>query len=57
MIASEVSTPQAIMLDKAERPAYAEAGRMLGRLSRFGLAGATPWNLEVSRTSVWRKTS
>ena len=44
----------AIMLDNSDRPAYAEAGRLLERLLAFDLAGVTPWNLEVSQTSVWR---
>lgn len=44
----------AIMLDNSERPAYARAGRLMGDTPRLDLPGLTPWNLEVSQTSVWQ---
>jgi len=47
----------AIMLDNSERPGYAEAGRLLQQLPRFDFRGVTPWNIEVSQTSVWRLPS
>lgn len=44
----------AIMLDNSDRPAYAQAGRLMGDTPHLDLAGLTPWNLEVSQTSVWQ---
>jgi predicted O-methyltransferase YrrM len=54
---SKIKPGGVIMLDNSERPAYAEADRLLDRFSREDLAGVTPWNLEVSQTSVWRRPS
>lgn len=44
----------ALMLDNSNRPAYAEANRLLGGVPRLDLPGVTPWNIEVSQTSVWQ---
>lgn len=43
-----------IMLDNSERPGYAEAGRIMAGAQRQDFPGLTPWNMEVSQTSVWR---
>jgi predicted O-methyltransferase YrrM len=43
-----------IMLDNSDRPAYAEAGRLMGETPHLDLAGITPWNLKASQTSVWQ---
>ena len=51
---AKIAPGGAIMLDNSDRPAYAEAGRLLDRFVRLDLAGVTPWNLEASQTSVWR---
>lgn len=44
----------ALMLDNSNRPAYAQAARLMGEIPHSDLAGITPWNLEVSQTSVWQ---
>lgn len=47
----------AIMLDNSDRPAYVQAHTILGNLPHIHFPGLTPWNLKVSRTTVWRVTS
>jgi predicted O-methyltransferase YrrM len=44
----------ALMLDNTDRPAYAPAGRLLNGARHSEFPGLTPWNLEVSQTSVWQ---
>lgn len=44
----------ALMLDNSERPAYAQAAKLMDEIPQLDLAGITPWNLEVSQTSVWQ---
>ena len=44
----------ALMLDNTDRPAYAQAGRLLSAAQHSDFPGLTPWNLEVSQTSVWQ---
>ncbi len=51
---AKVAPGGAIMLDNSDRPAYAEAGQLLAGFERLDLPGLTPWNLEVSQTSVWQ---
>ncbi len=51
---AKVAPGGAIMLDNSDRPAYADAGRLLAGLERCDLPGLTPWNMEVSQTTVWR---
>lgn len=50
----KVAAGGAIVLDNSDRAAYADAGRLLAALQRQDLPGLTPWNLEVSQTTVWR---
>lgn len=47
----------ALMLDNSERPDYAAAYKMMSALQRLDFPGLTPWNLDVSQTSVWRVPS
>jgi hypothetical protein len=51
---SKVAPGGAIMLDNSDRPAYRAAFRLLRDVPRYDFAGVTPWNLEVSQTSVWQ---
>ena len=44
----------ALMLDNSARPAYAQATGLMGGITQLDLAGITPWNIEVSQTSVWQ---
>ena len=44
----------ALILDNSDRPAYAQAAGLMGDITHFDLAGITPWNLDVSQTSVWQ---
>jgi predicted O-methyltransferase YrrM len=44
----------AMMLDNSDRPSYAQASGLMGDIPRLDLAGVTPWNIEVSQTSVWQ---
>jgi len=51
---SKVKPGGAIMLDNSDRPSYAQAANLMGEVSQLDLAGITPWNLQVSQTSVWQ---
>jgi tRNA A58 N-methylase Trm61 len=43
----------ALVLDNTDRPDYARAYEILGTSTCHDLEGLTPWNMEVSKTSVW----
>lgn len=47
----------ALMLDNSDRPGYARALTILNDLPHIHFPGLTPWNLQVSRTTVWRVTN
>jgi len=44
----------ALMLDNSDRPAYAKAKSLMRDIPSLDLPGVTPWNIEVSQTSVWQ---
>lgn len=51
---AKVKPGGALLLDNSDRPAYAETKRMLADFPRSDFFGITPWNMDVSQTSVWR---
>lgn len=51
---AKVKPGGAFLLDNSDRTGYAEAKRILADFPRLDFFGITPWNLDVSQTSVWR---
>ena len=45
-----------LMLDNSDRPAYAQASNLIGDEPPSHMPGVTPWNLDMSQTSVWKIT-
>lgn len=51
--AKKIRRGGALVLDNTDRPGYAGAYEIMRKARRLDFAGLTPWNIEVSKTTVW----
>lgn len=51
--AQKIKPGGALVLDNTDRPAYARAYDIMRTAECLDFEGLTPWNMEVSKTSVW----
>lgn len=51
--AKKIKAGGALVLDNTDRPGYARAYQMMANNKCRDFPGLTPWNMEVSQTTVW----